>query len=68
MLYYDCVFYCRRVKFFRFDNVVEFLEWKERGIGDVKLFKYKVIGLIRLLMRRDKIYKVCVNYYGKEVI
>lgn len=68
MLYYDCFFYCRRVKFFRFDNVVEFLEWKERGIGDVKLFKYKVIGLIRLLMRRDKIYKVCVNYYGKEVI
>lgn len=68
MLYYDCVFYCRRVKFFRFDNVVEFLEWKERGIGDVKLFKYKVIGLIRLLMRRDKIYKVCVNYYGKELI
>lgn len=49
------------VKFFKF--VKESSEWKECGIGDVCLFKYKENGKICLVMCCDKIFKVCVNYY-----
>lgn len=44
-------FFCNRVKLFRFD--VEFKEWKERGIGNVKILRYKIFGKIRFLMRRE---------------
>lgn len=44
-------FFCNRVKLFRFDG--EFKEWKERGIGNVKILRYKIFGKIRFLMRRE---------------
>mmetsp|Transcript_38832 Transcript_38832/g.99668 ORF Transcript_38832/g.99668 Transcript_38832/m.99668 type:complete len:184 (-) Transcript_38832:371-922(-) len=45
-----------RAKLYRFDK-----EWKERGTGDVKFLKHKVSGRVRVLMRRDKTLKVCMN-------
>ncbi|XP_072029507.1 ran-specific GTPase-activating protein-like isoform X1 [Amphiura filiformis] len=53
-----------RAKLFRYDSSLDPPEWKERGTGDVKLLKHKTgDSRIRLLMRRDKAYKVCANHY-----
>ncbi|KAK6642589.1 hypothetical protein RUM43_004091 [Polyplax serrata] len=51
--------YEQRAKLFRFFNK----EWKERGIGDVKILKHKTNSKIRLLMRRETVLKVCLNHY-----
>ena len=40
-------------------------EWKEKGIGDIKLLRHKETGKVRVLMRRDKIYKLAANHYSK---
>ena len=40
-------------------------QWKERGIGDVKLLKHKIKGTVRVLMRRDKTLKICINHHCK---
>jgi len=50
-----------RAKLFRFDKPTN--GWKERGTGDVKFLKHKETAKIRLLMRREKILKICANHY-----
>lgn len=40
-------------------------EWKERGLGPIKLLKDKDSGKIRLLMRREKTLKICANFHVK---
>ncbi|KAA8496124.1 Ran-specific GTPase-activating protein [Porphyridium purpureum] len=50
-----------RAKLFRFNT--ESQEWKERGTGDVRFLKHKETGKIRLLMRREKTLKICLNHY-----
>lgn len=47
-----------RAKLFRFIGG----EWKERGLGQLKLLKNEVTGKIRLLMRRDIVHTVCANH------
>ncbi|NXA53308.1 RBP2 ligase, partial [Nothocercus julius] len=54
-------FFCNRAKLFRFDADTK--EWKERGIGNVKILRHKVSGKFRLLMRRDQVLKICANHY-----
>lgn len=39
----ECVLYCHRAKLFRFVGG----EWKERGLGDVKILKSNVCGKLR---------------------
>jgi len=45
------VLYSHRAKLFRLVDG----EWKERGIGDVKILKHKTSKKIRLLMRREQV-------------
>jgi Ran-binding protein 1 len=50
-----------RAKMYRFDKTGK--EWRERGKGDLKVLKHKQTEKIRVLMRRDKTYKICANHY-----
>mmetsp|Transcript_22850 Transcript_22850/g.32912 ORF Transcript_22850/g.32912 Transcript_22850/m.32912 type:complete len:209 (-) Transcript_22850:227-853(-) len=54
------VLYKQRAKLFRHAGEGG---WKERGLGDVKLLKHTVNKRIRLLMRREKTLKICLNHY-----
>jgi len=49
-----------RAKLFRFETAST--EWKERGTGDVRLLQHKETKRVRLVMRRDKILKICANH------
>lgn len=52
------VLYSQRAKLFRHtDN-----QWKERGVGDIKLLRHRQTGRIRVLMRREQIFKLCLNH------
>ncbi|XP_054470912.1 E3 SUMO-protein ligase RanBP2 isoform X2 [Anoplopoma fimbria] len=53
--------FCNRAKLFRFDTDTK--EWKERGIGMVKILKHSAKGKVRLLMRREQVLKICANHY-----
>ncbi|XP_073983493.1 nucleoporin 358 isoform X3 [Rhodnius prolixus] len=57
----ETVLYSHRAKLFRFDATSK--EWKERGIGDIKILKHNATGKIRLLMRREPIFKLSLNHY-----
>lgn len=37
-------------------------EWRDRGVGDMKILKNKETGVVRLLMRREQVHKVCCNH------
>ena len=54
----------RRAKLFRYDSAAEPPEWKERGLGDVKILRHLHRGTCRILMRREKTLKICANHYG----
>ncbi|KAI1899352.1 hypothetical protein AGOR_G00060900 [Albula goreensis] len=53
--------FCNRAKLFRFET--ETKEWKERGIGSIKILRHRVSGKVRLLMRREQVLKICANHY-----
>ena len=52
------IMFVHRAKLYRFDK-----EWKEKGIGEMKILKHRTSGKVRLLMRRDQIFKLCCNHY-----
>uniref|UniRef100_A0A8C8R883 RAN binding protein 2 n=1 Tax=Pelusios castaneus TaxID=367368 RepID=A0A8C8R883_9SAUR len=55
------VLYSQRIKLFRFDP--ETSQWKERGVGTLKILKNEVNGKLRMLMRREQVLKVCANHW-----
>uniref|UniRef100_S4RRU4 RAN binding protein 2 n=1 Tax=Petromyzon marinus TaxID=7757 RepID=S4RRU4_PETMA len=54
------VCYSQRAKLFRFDTAMS--QWKERGVGDIKILRNKQTGRTRILMRREQVLKVCANH------
>ncbi|XP_044009025.1 E3 SUMO-protein ligase RanBP2-like [Aphidius gifuensis] len=55
------VLYTHRSKLFRYDSNTK--EWKERGLGDIKILRHTVTKKLRLVMRRDRTLKLCLNQY-----
>ncbi|GLG99976.1 E3 SUMO-protein ligase RanBP2 [Gryllus bimaculatus] len=51
--------FCERAKLYRYE--VELRQWKERGVGEMKLLKHPVRGTFRLLLRREQVHKVVLN-------
>ena len=37
-------------------------EWKERGVGNIKILKHKSKGTYRVLLRREQVHKIAVNH------
>jgi Ran-binding protein 1 len=49
-----------RSKILRYDPANK--EWKERGLGAVRILLNKETNVRRVICRRDKTFKVCVNF------
>ena len=46
---------------FRFDKDVK--QWKERGVGDIKILNHQAKNTFRVLLRRDQVHKIACNHY-----
>ena len=53
------IIFFQRTKLFRFIN----REWKERGLGELKILHNPSTGKYRIIMRRDIVKKLCCNHY-----
>ena len=42
-------------------------EWKERGLGNIKILHHTNNDKVRLLMRREQVHKICLNHYLTKV-
>ena len=56
--------FVHRAKLFRYDSSTS--QWKERGVGDLKILRHKITKRVRLIMRREQILKICCNHYITE--
>ena len=54
------VMFCERCKLFRYDSDAS--QWKERGVGDIKILLNPSSGGYRVLMRREHVFKLCANH------
>ncbi|XP_059356745.1 E3 ubiquitin/ISG15 ligase TRIM25-like [Carassius carassius] len=57
----ELVVFSHRAKLYRYDK--ESPQWKERGIGDLKILQNNESRRARLVMRREKVLKLCANHW-----
>ncbi|KAL1140572.1 hypothetical protein AAG570_000502, partial [Ranatra chinensis] len=56
----EIIVFSERARLYKLDNNTK--EWKERGVGEMKLLKHTVIKTYRLLMRREQVHKIVCNH------
>mgnify|MGYP003347834596 CR=1 FL=1 len=56
----ECIFKVR-TKLYRFNDN----QWKERGVGNLKMLRDRKERRIRVLMRQEKTYKPVANFIRK---
>ncbi len=54
------VLFKHRAKVYRFDKDAK--QWKERGVGDMKILKHVQKNTFRVLLRREQIHKIACNH------
>ncbi|KAK2142022.1 hypothetical protein LSH36_1004g00081 [Paralvinella palmiformis] len=57
----ESVMFNERAKLYRFVEK----QWKERGVGTMKILHNEQTDTVRILMRRDQVLKVCANHHIK---
>ncbi|CAG9840154.1 unnamed protein product [Diabrotica balteata] len=55
--------FCARAELFRHSVSGDLKEWKQRGIGNIKIMKNPLTNKYRVLMRREQVHKICANHY-----
>ncbi|XP_067842273.1 E3 SUMO-protein ligase RanBP2 isoform X3 [Heptranchias perlo] len=58
------VIFKERCKLYRWDRDTS--QWKERGVGDLKILYHSQKHCYRILMRREQVLKVCANHVITE--
>lgn len=54
------ILFKERAKLYRWDR--DLSQWKERGIGDIKILFHPNKHFYRILMRREQVLRVCANH------
>ncbi|XP_053192197.1 E3 SUMO-protein ligase RanBP2-like [Scomber japonicus] len=57
----ELIVFCHKAKLYRYDK--ELGQWKERGIGDLKILQNYDTKRVRLIMRRYQVLKICANHW-----
>jgi len=55
----DIILFERRAKLYKYVDK----EWKEKGVGVLKILRNNDTDKVRLVMRREQVHKVCANHF-----